>query len=911
MLNNNLLERKSKGSGNILFTNKNLIDNVRPFNARRQPENNNLLKELKNIDFSNDLISALRSNDLKTVDSFLKKGMNPNQFDSKGNTMFYYALPTLTKNMANLLLNHKADPDIMCFSKESPVHILIKNSSTSKDIEAIKLVISKSKNIDQKDRDGYTALQLAVDSKQTKLIDAILKQKANPDIATPRGNTPLHLALINSDAETSIKLIQAGADVNLPRKDKLQPLSLALYNNMTPVVEELLKYKANPNTMDGLTKSTPLNVAIKNNNIDTFNLLLHHKSKLNIALSDGNSELMNAVERGNLEMVEKLLALKVDLNLVNSFGDNALLISAKNGNVDITNKLLSAGMDINFKNTLSGKTSLHYAAKNGHFDMATLLVNKKANVNIQDNEGYSPIVDVLPDIRYARVLPKPTEKQSNIINLLLKNGTNIEPYKSDNFFIARLADTLNVNHKDSAKEFLFGTITNEWNRINRDRLDHVIDSIVLKNKFSTVHDADKAVLTLLHPDIDLYNETEAVRHASHLRSWRGNIKIDNKPNVNAEGWWMHVYPPLKIKSYLSSLNDIQHNKVDCQRKFGENKEIIVDKLKKEIISQMTTYYSQRHQDMHHMITDREFKGSLKNFETSKYCEEITKTKPGDEFAIASGFPGHAIYIGFRKQPDEKIARVIYNLGGLANIHHMTPDGLIYPHVVGDIPSEIFNKQSPEAVDYIKGIISAKIGEASSPAMLAKLLYTDASNLGGRYITEDIPAIPQKRQLVGNCVLKNNNVSSRNRFKNDRLFDWLKTEEKKFADEISQIDKNIIADREKDKDINSFKYIVDIYSQNKNIDAAVTNLNRFLEKRCVGDLKEATKLRDVERTAYFLTNLKEKDLDSFMMQRGAIDMINTIAEKRYCDPLKQVVNHYKNNSTLASIYSQLYRAPYGK
>ena len=40
-------------------------------------------------------------------------------------------------------------------------------------------------------------------------------------------------------------------------------------------------------------------------------------------------------------------------------------------------------------------TPLHVAAENGRFKLVKLLVNKKANINIKDNDGVSKVVHLI------------------------------------------------------------------------------------------------------------------------------------------------------------------------------------------------------------------------------------------------------------------------------------------------------------------------------------------------------------------------------------------------------------------------------------------------------------------------------------------------------------------------------------
>jgi hypothetical protein len=66
--------------------------------------------------------------------------------------------------------------------------------------------------------------------------------------------------------------------------------------------------------------------------------------------------------------------------------DMSIHLSVKAGSIARVKQHLAAGTDVNAKDK-RGRTPLHYAAANGHKEIAELLITKGADVNAKDDDG--------------------------------------------------------------------------------------------------------------------------------------------------------------------------------------------------------------------------------------------------------------------------------------------------------------------------------------------------------------------------------------------------------------------------------------------------------------------------------------------------------------------------------------------
>jgi outer membrane protein assembly factor BamB len=94
---------------------------------------------------------------------------------------------------------------------------------------------------------------------------------------------------------------------------------------------------------------------------------------------DKTEEFWNAVRKGDLEKVKTFLAAGIDVNTKNRYGATALSFAADKGYVEIAKLLIEKGADVNVTDTFYKSTPLAWATFNNHPEMVILLLEKGAN----------------------------------------------------------------------------------------------------------------------------------------------------------------------------------------------------------------------------------------------------------------------------------------------------------------------------------------------------------------------------------------------------------------------------------------------------------------------------------------------------------------------------------------------------
>lgn len=135
-----------------------------------------------------------------------------------------------------------------------------------------------------------------------------------------------------------------------------------------------------------LDASTPLSIAVNNDDVARVQLLLAHPYiNVNASNNKGNTPLIAAVLSGSTTITRLLMAHPdIDVNAANNKGDTPLIIAVLIGNIMITQLLLAApGINVNATNKEGHNTPLITAVLLCNAEITQLLVaHPDINVNV-------------------------------------------------------------------------------------------------------------------------------------------------------------------------------------------------------------------------------------------------------------------------------------------------------------------------------------------------------------------------------------------------------------------------------------------------------------------------------------------------------------------------------------------------
>ncbi|QMV71657.1 ankyrin repeat domain-containing protein [Comamonas piscis] len=140
---------------------------------------------------------------------------------------------------------------------------------------------------------------------------------------------------------------------------------------------------------------TPLLVATQSNQVAAAKALIEAGADVNAKDNIEDSPYLYAGARGHQEILQMALSHGADLRSTNRYGGTALIPAAERGHVETVRTLINAGVDVNHVNRL-GWTALMEAiilSDGGprHQQILQLLIDAKADVNLADKEGVTPL----------------------------------------------------------------------------------------------------------------------------------------------------------------------------------------------------------------------------------------------------------------------------------------------------------------------------------------------------------------------------------------------------------------------------------------------------------------------------------------------------------------------------------------
>jgi ankyrin repeat protein len=341
------------------------------------------------MDGNIDAVKQLLKGDPELVKAVEKAG-KPSSWD--GFTPLHWAALRGRKAVAEVLLDHKADPAAKDHAGQTPLH----HAAAEGHADIVRVLLARKAPVKARDKAHLTPLHEAVWNGRTECAELLLDAGAEVDtlVAIGLGKRERVLAFLNRDE----------ALVNARDGQGRELLHWAAAGGRKEIAELLLDRGAEVDPADRVRRFTPLHEAVARGHATVAELLLARGASVNAEDRWSCQPLHVAASRGDKVMLELLLRAKADVNAKQDDGSTALHEAARSGNKAAVEVLLQNGADVSAtqdrvrrapsqsgqeRPTLS--TPLHEAAAAGHQAVVELLLAHKADVNAKDQQGHTPL----------------------------------------------------------------------------------------------------------------------------------------------------------------------------------------------------------------------------------------------------------------------------------------------------------------------------------------------------------------------------------------------------------------------------------------------------------------------------------------------------------------------------------------
>ncbi|MEP7247906.1 MAG: ankyrin repeat domain-containing protein [Gammaproteobacteria bacterium] len=228
------------------------------------------------------------------------------------------------------------------------------------------------------------------------LLGAWAAAATGVDINAPSadGTPALHWAVRVQDVEAARRLLRAGADADRANRYGVRPLHIAIQNGDLAMVHLLLAGHANPDSVDA-TGETCLMMGARSGQLATVKALLDKGAKVDARDPEyQQTPLMFAARGGYLPIVKLLIKHGAQVNAQTRTGKVPEFRTPASNSGSKGVGIVRGGWPERGERdpTPGAKTPLLYAAREGHLEVAQLLLASGADIEKADADGVTPFL---------------------------------------------------------------------------------------------------------------------------------------------------------------------------------------------------------------------------------------------------------------------------------------------------------------------------------------------------------------------------------------------------------------------------------------------------------------------------------------------------------------------------------------
>ncbi len=323
---------------------------------------------------------AAMAGHLEIVKLLVFAGASLDSTNSNGSTAVLDAAEVGQKDIVSYLVGVGADVRIVDNSGLSVLCVVAGRDSPS----LIYSLLQHGASIDGTDNIGFTALMFAAGRGANENVRALLLAGADinkqiPDISEHHANvSAIWLASYWGETETIRILANNGARLNFKARNQQTPLLAAISEDHAEAARILLDAGANVELQGGFNH-TPLNDATRNRHPAIVRLLIEYGADVNARPRHGQTALEIAVENEDSEIVRLLFQSGATFPSVVRPG--LLCFASQQDTTNVLALLLQYSPDDGGADL---KYALEIAAKRGHSEAVTLLIDRYPEVDGED-----------------------------------------------------------------------------------------------------------------------------------------------------------------------------------------------------------------------------------------------------------------------------------------------------------------------------------------------------------------------------------------------------------------------------------------------------------------------------------------------------------------------------------------------
>jgi uncharacterized protein len=406
------------------------------------------------INLDNLLLEAIGNGSPSFVNILLELGANPNK--DFGNPLFL-AVKNNKPDVLRSLIKHGGNPNLIA---DPDGDSLLIHAVYEESIELVQILIEAGSNLKARNERGKhddTALTIAASNGMIEIFNH-LSQKSSPSDRKAAQKILLKVnqlekqffrAIETNDIETVQRLINNGIDVNRSCGNLGFPLLMAVHSNSNEIVKILIATSADPNIDDALI------YAVSAYNPVMSNILLKAGADPNKIGSDGIfTPLIASIPQAlaprnpyiNTYIFDKLLEFGAAVNQRNRFNNTAFMAGVCfciENEIDYRNsKVIQALLDAGSIEENIDEMSLIVKAERGDIQGVKDMIAERANVNVTDFRGSTPLINAIRNLEIVRVLLEAgADVNMGSIFTPLMAAVNAVPFTGDKEIISYLLES--------------------------------------------------------------------------------------------------------------------------------------------------------------------------------------------------------------------------------------------------------------------------------------------------------------------------------------------------------------------------------------------------------------------------------------------------------------------------------------